>query len=741
LSVFYFAHKTLRLMKWLLSYFALCLLSVSLQAQKFTLDEISKWKQQAQQIMIIRDTWGIAHVYGKTDADAVFGMLYAQCEDDFERVEQNYINALGRLAEVEGEAKLYNDLRTRLFQDSTLAISIFNSNQGEMKKLMYAFADGLNYFLYTHPQVKPKLIKRFQPWMPLLFSEGSIGGDIEAVSLTKLKDFYGNGKEATKIDQINLDDGLEPEPKGSNGFAIAPSKSATGNSLLMINPHTSFYFRPEIQMTSEEGLSAYGAVTWGQFFIYQGFNEHCGWMHATSQADAIDEYEETIVKRNDSLFYKYANALRAVKSKKVILSYKTTAGLSKRSYTVYYTHHGPVIAKSGDKWMSIKMMQEPLAALTQSYKRTKSTGLVDFKRVMELRTNTSNNTIYADNQGNIAYFHGNFMPERNPAYNYNLPLDGSNPETDWKGLHEASETLQLVNPASGWIQNCNSTPFTAAGTSSPQKSKYPAYMAPDFENARGVHAVQVLSREHSFTLDKLIKAAYDPYLPGFEKLIPSLIQAYEEAPDLVLKEKLSDPVSLLKNWDRKFSTSSIPMTLAVYWGQELRTQLAEQIPAGIGQLDIIEILTKTPAMTKLKALEKIVNELQNDFGTWQMPWGEVNRFQRLTGKINETFDDSQPSLPVPFASSFWGSLAAYGSKRFPGTKKMYGYVGNSFVSAVEFGKKVKAKSVLAGGVSNNPASPHFKDQASIYCSPNFKEVFFYREDVTKNAERSYHPGE
>jgi acyl-homoserine-lactone acylase len=727
-------------MKKFLSFF---LLSTSLQAQPFTPQEIAYWKKQAEAITIIRDNWGIAHVYGKIDADAVFGMLYAQCEDDFERVEQNYINALGRLAEVEGEGKLYNDLRTRLFQDSTLAISIFNNSQGEMKKLMIAFADGLNYFLYTHPQVKPHLIKRFQPWMPLLFSEGSIGGDIEAVLLTKLKDFYGDGKDATKIDQNNLDDGLEPEPKGSNGFAIAPSKSATGNSLLMINPHTSFYFRPEIQMTSEEGLSAYGAVTWGQFFIYQGFNEHCGWMHATSQADAIDEYKETIVKRNDSIFYKYGNSLHPVKSKKIILSYKTTTGQAKKVFIVYYTHHGPVIAKSGDQWMSIKMMQEPLLALTQSYMRTKSKGLSDFKKVMELKTNTSNNTIYADAQGNIAYFHGNFMPKRNPAYNYSIPVDGSDPETDWKGLHEASETLQLVNPASGWIQNCNSTPFTAAGASSPDKTNYPAYMAPDFENARGIHAVQVLSRQASFTVDKLIAAAYDPYLPGFEKLIPSLVEAYGTVSktDEAIQKKLSEPILLLKNWGKKFAASSVPMTLAVYWGQELRIQLADQIPAGIGQLDIIDILIKSPASIKTSALSKVIDELQNDFGTWKMPWGEVNRFQRLTGKINETFDDNQPSLPVPFASSFWGSLAAYGSKKFPGTKKMHGYVGNSFVAAVEFGKKVKAKSVLAGGVNNNPSSPHFKDQAAIYCEPKFKEVLFYKEDVLKRTERSYHPGQ
>jgi acyl-homoserine-lactone acylase len=721
----------------------LLLISSTLYAQNFTSSEFNKWKRQAEGITIIRDTWGIAHVYGKTDADAVFGMLYAQCEDDFERVEQNYINALGRLAEVEGEEKLYNDLRTRLFQDSTLAISIFNQSKGEMKKLMIAFADGINYFLATHSSVKPKLIKKFKPWMPLLFSEGSIGGDIEAISLTRLRDFYGDGKEATKIAQENLDDGLDPEPKGSNGFAIAPSRTASGNSLFLINPHTSFYFRPEIQLTSEEGLSAYGAVTWGQFFIYQGFNEHCGWMHTTSMADAIDEYTETIIKKDKSVFYKYGNSLLPVREKKIVLSYKSKEGPRKRAFIVYYTQHGPVIAKERENWISIKMMQEPLKALTQSYQRTKARGLVDFKKVMELRTNTSNNTVFADDKGNIAYFHGNFMPIRNGSYNYNLPVDGSNPETDWKGLHQASETIQIVNPKTGWIQNCNSTPFTAAGVDSPVKNDYPTYMAPDLENPRGIHAIQVLSSEKEFTLDKLIAAAYDSHLPGFEKLMPSYVSTYYHIfkTDIVTSERIKEPIELLKNWDKRYSKESVAMTIAFFWTQELRLRLSNQFTSGMGQLEMIEVIEKASSEIKMAALLKVLGDLERDFGTWKVQWGEVNRFQRLTGKITETFDDDKPSLPVAFTSSFYGSLAAFGSRKYPGTKKMYGYVGNSFVAAVEFGKKVKAKSVLAGGVNNDPTSNHFIDQALIYCEPRFKDVLFYRDDVEKNSERKYHPGE
>ena len=723
----------------------LWLLSSPLMAQKFTTEEISRWQKQAKEITIIRDTWGIPHVYGKTDADAVFGLLYAQCEDDFERVEMNYINAEGRLAEVEGESKIYNDLRTRLFQDTLMAIAVYKGSPEDMKKLMIAFADGVNYFIHTHPESKPKLLQRFQPWMPLLFSEGSIGGDIESVSLTKLKEFYGDGRDATYLDDMQMDggDGMEAEPRGSNGFAIAPSKSVSGNALFLINPHTSFYFRPEVHAVSEKGLNAYGAVTWGQFFIYQGFNSHCGWMHTSGQADAIDMYKETIVKRNDSLFYKYGTSLKPLPPEKITLAYKNGDKKAYKKFTVYHTLHGPVIAKQGDQWISIKLMQEPLRALTQSYKRTKSNGFEDFKKVMELRTNTSNNTVYADDKGNIAYWHGNFIPKRNPSFNWNAALDGSNPETEWKGLHTVEEIIHLYNPANGWIQNCNSTPFTAAGSSSPDKSNYPAYMAPDLENPRGINADRVLKRESSFTLDKLIAAAYDPYLVAFENLIPSLVDAYESVgkTDPALQLKLGEPIDKLRQWDKKYSETSVPTTLAIVWGMELRQTIANQIKDGIGQLDIIDLMLKSSASDKMKAFTSVVDQLQSDFGTWKVGWGEINRFQRLTGKINETYDDNKPSTPVASASAFWGSLASYGARKYPGTKKMYGNVGNSFVAVVEFGKKVKAKSLLAGGENANPLSRHFNDQALIYSKGQFKNVWYYKEDITKHAERTYHPGE
>lgn len=734
-----------------LSSFLLLLAATEAGAQAFTPAELARWQQQAQRVSIVRDTWGVPHITGKTDADAVFGLLYAQCEDDFARVEDNYLTALGRQAEVRGEAALYEDLRQRLFLDSARAVVIYQRSPRWMKDLLHAFADGTNYYLATHPTVRPRLLRRFQPWMPLLFSEGSIGGNVSVVPLERLKAFYSQPKKTSwqaplpTADPRRADD----EPVGSNGFAIGPSKSASGHPLLLINPHTSFYFRSEVQMTSAAGLNAYGAVTWGQFFIYQGFNEKCGWMHTSSQADSMDEYLETVTAQPDGKYtYLYDGQPRPLAADTLSLVYLRDGQRQRRTFTTYRTPHGPVVGQEGDKWVTVKMMNTPLEALEQSYLRTKARDYASFREVMRLNGNASNNTVFADNAGTIAYWHGNFMPRRPAGYDWSRPVDGSLRASEWLGLHPVEDLVQVKNPASGFIQNCNATPYTVAGpTASPAPAKYPAYMAPDAENYRGINAVRVLSRKQAFTLDTLIAAANDPHLAGFEKLLPALLndcQLLLDAPGGALPAGVEEALPVLRAWDLNYSKASTAQTLAIYWAERMqrlaRPRLAPGQPADFISFTTFIIEHTTPE-EKATALAETLAELTRDFGAWQVPWGEVNRYQRLTGNITETFDDKQPSRPVAFTSSAWGSLVAFGAHTYPGTKKRYGGVGNSFVAVVEFGPRVVARSVVTGGQASRPASPHFTDQAPLYCEGQFKDVWFYPEDVAQHVEKSYHPGE
>ncbi|MDO7853050.1 penicillin acylase family protein [Hymenobacter convexus] len=724
----------------------LILASFVARAQKFSPAELARWKQQAQQVSITRDTYGVPHIYGKTDADAVFGLLYTQCEDDFDRLETNYLDAIGRLAEVEGEAQLYHDLRARLFLDSTQAIGIYKQSPADMKKLLDAFAAGTNYYLATHPTVHPRLLRRFQPWMPLMFSEGSIGGNISVVSLERLKAFYSQQKSTS----WQKPDAGQPDRDeiGSNGFAIAPAKSANGHALLLINPHTSFYFRSEVQMASQQGLNAYGAVTWGQFFVYQGFNEHCGWMHTSSQADSMDEYLETIEKKNGAYFYRYGGKLRPVQAEKVTLPYRAGNQMLRRTFTLYRTHHGPVVGQKTDQqWVTLRMMNTPLAALQQSYLRTKATDYASFQQLMKLNGNATNNTVFADSKGSIAYWHGNFMPRRDPKFDWSQPVDGSTPATEWQGLHPVSELVQVHNPTSGFIQNCNSTPFTVAGPgSSPAPGKYPSYMAPDAENYRGLNAVRVLSRKAVFNLDTLIAAANDPHLTAFDDMLPPLLTAYQPtSAEKAAAPALAEAIEMLRAWNRSYSKTSVAQTVAIYWAERLLAKARARVPAAQPQLDYISFtkfaLANTSPAEKTAALTEALDDLTRAFGTWKMPWGDVNRFQRLTGRIEETYDDQQLSLPVAFTSSAWGSLASFKAQAYPGTKKRYGSVGNSFVAVVEFGTRVVARSVVTGGQSSRPGTPHFTDQADLYTNGRFKDVRFYPEDVQAHAEKTYHPGQ
>src|SRR5262249_46195999 len=286
-----------------------------------------------------------------------------------------------------------------------------------------------------------------------------------------------------------------PEPAGSNGFAIAPSNSTSGHALLWINPHTSFFFRTEAQVASDEGLNAYGALTWGQFFVYQGFNEHSGWMHTSSGVDNIDEYLETVTKNGNALVYKYGNEQRPLKSRTIVVPYKTPHGTVRRDFTIYRTHHGPIVREVDGKWVSVRLMEEPVKALTQSYTRTKATNFQEFKAIMSLHANSSNNTVFADSQGNIAYFHANFIPKRDTSFDWTKPVDGSNPATEWQGEHGVDEAPNVFNPKSGWLYNSNNWPWSAAGQDSPRREDYPAYVDRNTENPRGIHAIRVLSRK------------------------------------------------------------------------------------------------------------------------------------------------------------------------------------------------------------------------------------------------------
>ena len=698
--------------------------------------ELARWKAEALRVTIARDDWGIAHVHGKTDADAVFGMIYAQAEDDFPRIEANYLTNLGRTAEAEGEKAIWEDLRARLYVSESELKANYGRSPLQMRRLMDAWADGLNYFLATHPQVRPRVLTRFEPWMALSFTEGSIGGDIERIDPDQLEAFYSGKSIAAALAPWR-------DPQGSNGIAIAPQITTGGNALLLINPHTSWYFRSEQQVTSDEGLNVYGAATWGQFFIYQGFNQHAGWMHTSSGIDVVDEFAEKVERRGNGYCYHYGATCRPVGIRPITIRFRKADGrFGTRGFATYRTHHGPIVRSADGRWIAFAMMDRPVEALQQSFLRTKATDLTSFLAVADrFKANSSNNTLFADGRGEIAYLHPQFVPKRNDAFDYTQPVDGSDPRTDWGPLTSLSALPSLVNPANGWVQNTNAWPYRAAGANSPDAARFPKYMDTDGENFRGLHAQRMLEGSSGWTLEKLQMAAFDSYQPGFAVLIPSLLQAYDAlAASDPRRTSLAAPIAALRGWDYRWSASSVPEALAMVWGERLRAALNAP-KSEPGNKVMMRLARDTSPELKLKVLAETIEYLQRDFGRWEVPWGEINRFQRIDPAIKPKYSDVAPSVPVPYAEGRYGSLASIRSEPRAGTKRWYGNYGNSFVAVVEFGKRVRARAVSAGGESGNPSSPHFADQIQRYASGALREVYFYPGQLKGHTERVYRPGE
>jgi acyl-homoserine-lactone acylase len=707
--------------------------------------DLARWSREAQSVTITRDDWGIPHISGKTDADAVFGLLYAQAEDDFNRVETNYFDALGRAAESEGEGAIYRDLRMRLINNPDSLKALYARSPEWLRSLMNAYADGLNYYLYKHPEVKPKVIAHFEPWMPLAFSDGSIGPDIETVNLAQLAAFYGarpgNVTSAAQTEHVSSAAPGRDDDRGSNGVAIAPSNTLSHHALLLINPHTSFFFRAEVQVTSQQGLNDYGAVTWGQFFVYQGFNERAGWMHSSTGADNIDEYLETVTRRGDHFVYRYGAEERPVTEENAVILYKTPAGSAQKNFTIYRTHHGPIVREANGKWVSVRLMQRPLDALIQSFTRMKARDYKSFRKTMELHTNSSNNTTFADADGDIAYFHSNFIPRRDTSFDWTRPVDGSDPRTEWKGVLSVDESPHLLNPPNGWIYNSNNWPWSAAGPFSPKRSDFPVYVEKGTEESpRGRHALMVLAGKKDFTITSLISAAFDSFLPSFARMIPGLLKSFDNlAASDPMKASLADQIATLRGWDYRWGANSIPTSLAIFWGEDLGNRVSEEARRA-GMSGETYIISRATDVERLQSLAAATTKLDQDFGSWKTQWGDINRFQRITDDIAPKFDDSRPSIPVPFTYSRWGSLASFAARAYPGTKKWYGTSGNSFVAAVEFGDRVRARAITAGGESGSPSSPHFNDEATRYSTGNLREVYFYPSQLKGHIEREYHPG-
>jgi acyl-homoserine-lactone acylase len=672
--------------------------------------------QLARSVTIYRDTYGVPHVFGATDASCVFGYVYAQAEDNFWQIEDSYIRALGRASEVYGEKTLTDDEQVRALEIPRLSKAEYERTSPRVKQLLDAAAAALNYYVARNPQSKPRLLTRFEPWH-----------------------VYAFGRYALYHQFILKQTGLKPDDmktvagsQGSNMWAIRPAKTTTGHAMLFINPHQPFFGVGqwyEGHVHSAEGWNMSGASFFGSAFPTLGHNEVLGWSHTVNKPDVFDVYEETFDDPADPLSYRYARSHRRAVEWTDPIAIKTASGLTTRTFTFRKTHHGPILARRDGKSLAVRLARfEEGGQLEEWYAMSKSRSLAEFKRAMAAVAIPMFNTMYADRDGNIFYVYNGAVPKRSAHFDWLKPVDGSTPETEWHGYHTLAELPQLTNPKSNFVQNCNSTPFATTTQDNPLPDNFPKYMVGEPDNARARMSRRILDSKVPFSFDEWARAGFDTHVLAADdklpELIPELIKGWRESH--LESHKQGPVIDELRAWNHRSAVDSVAMTIFMLWYEK--------------QFGTAVIPAAKTKKGPVEALDEVVTELENKYGTWRVPWGDLNRLQRNQSGGEEPFSDDRMNLPIAGAPGDVGIIFNFYARPESGQKRRYGVAGHSFVSVVEFGPQVEAKSILVFGESADPRSPHYFDQAQLYAKQQFKPAWFTLADIQAHAERTYHPG-
>ena len=702
----------------------------------------------ARDVTIYRDTYGVPHIYGRTDAAVVFGLMYAQAEDNFWQLEDDLVRGLGRAAEVYGERNVNDDLIQAAFESNKLAIAHYEHAEPRIRELCDAYAAGLNYFLARNPQVKPRLITHFEPWYVFAGVGGTGLLTNAGLKVEELRDAMPvvgrqlmkggfSGRAPTDARAHETDSGFAEAvtdfdlDEGSNMWAVAPARSASGHALLLINPHVGFFGggqRYEAHLHSQEGWHVSGFAILGTPFIRSGHNERLGWSHTNNYADIADVYAEDFDEPERPLAYRYGSAHRDAVEWQATVAVKTGEGMELRTFRIRKTHHGPVLALRDGKALTLKLARlGDNGAFEQRYAMSRARNIAEFKQAMARVSLTGSNTIYADRAGNIFYLHGNAIPRREPKFDWTKPVDGSDTATEWQGYHTLAELPQLTNPTAGWLQNCNSTPFLTTAAGNPQKSDFPLYMAPEPDTPRARNSRRILAGREKFTFDEWARAAADTTEVEADNFISQIVGEWEKlkGADAARAAKLAEVIAELQKWNRVATLDAQAMTVLSYWVNIYNRPTFK----------------KDELYSTLRALEQARDELVRDWGTWRVAWGEVNRLQRTHTSGQEPFSDEQPSLPVAGGASALGNVFTFNAPPPRGTKRRYGVSGNTYVSVVEFAPRLRARSIVTFGQSADPRSPHYFDQAPLYARMQFKPAWFTLAEIKAHLERAYHPGE
>ena len=466
-------------------------------------------KALARDVTIYRDNYGTPHIDGKTDDAVLFGFAYCQAEDFFWQIEDSYVMGLGRYSELYGKQFLDKDMRNRAFEIPQKSKADFQNLDPKLQRTGEAFIGGINYYLDTHPRVKPRLLKRFEPWYLLAFARAAtlelVGGHMH-VPGGDVPTSYGEQKLQEEVRAAT----------GSNALAIAGSRTRSGKAMLLINPHQPYYGYGqfyEAHLRSGEGWNFTGASFFGTPSLALGHNEYCGWGFTTNEPNVGSSWRETFDDPDEPLNYRYGGGYRKAEQWTDTIKVKRGGDFETINLTLRKTHHGPILRKTGEKEYvagNIGKFYDSLFS-RQTMQMVRSKNIDDFRAAMGMLEIHLFNTVYADVHGNIYYLYNGVVPKRDPSFAWDKPVDGSDPRTEWQGIHPVADLPQVLNPASGYVQNCNSTPYSTTDNAGPAIGDYPDYMVEDRydDKRRAKMARMLLEDTHDMTFERWQELAFD----------------------------------------------------------------------------------------------------------------------------------------------------------------------------------------------------------------------------------------
>ena len=692
-----------------------------------------RWEAVAAEVEILRDRWGVPHVFGPTDASVMFGAAYARAEDRLPEDEALYLMALGRGSELAGESALPGDLLLRTLRREEVAREEYRTAPPDVRALAEAYAAGYNYFIWKHPEAAAwKILTHLEPWHVFAFHRFDVTLEL-----------------AAPTERIPFQAPPPASARGSNAWALGPRRTASGNAMLFMNPHVALDVPYEFHVQSDEGLNISGINGYASSAIpVLGRTPALGWTLTVNAVDVVDVFRLQVDAPENPRRYRHGRGMEALEVWEDTIGVAVDGVVERRPVVLRRSHHGPVERGADGGWYAVQTAnQDGPGTLEQFYRMARSNTLQEFQEALAMRRLTYHNVIYADTAGNIFYIYAGTVAEREGSMDRTAVLDGSDPAADWGPLMGLEELPSVLNPASGWIQNTNSSPFWASGPGdNPWPGDYPPFLVGEltwqapfmqrYQNGffvdslgnglRARRSRQILSRARDVTLDDLAALAMDRHYLAADTLLPRLFAEWAryQAADLATDPDLGSAVRLLEAWDRRGDASSVPASLFAHWVDAL-------LPA-----------PPDPSWPLVSPLASVLKALEARHGSWDVAWGDVMRHQRPDDRAGETFGDDRPSLPVPgYDGNRVGSIYMIAEARPAGERHRYADFGNSYVAVVEFTPRgPTAYTVVPYGQSEDPASPHYFDQAPLFVSGRFKPSWFTREEIEANLEARYRPG-